>query len=103
MRVLLKASMDMEVANRIARQGKLGETIKSIVEDMKPEAAYFLADNGKRTAYVFLHIKEVSELPAIAEPWFLAFNASVEVTPAMTAQDLANAGPAIEKAMKKFG
>lgn len=62
-----------------------------------------MADNGKRTAYLFLQIKEVSELAAIAEPWFLAFNASVEVTPAMTAQDLANAGPAIEKAMKKFG
>ncbi len=62
-----------------------------------------MADNGKRTAYLFLQIKEVSELAAIAEPWFLAFTASVEVTPAMTAQDLANAGPAIEKAMKKFG
>lgn len=32
-----------------------------------------------------------------------AFNATVEVTPAMTIQDLAKAGPAIERAVKKYG
>ena len=103
MRVLLKASLSLDAANQAVRQGKISETIRSILEDQKPEAAYFVAENGKRTAYLFLDIQNASELPAIAEPWFLAFNASVEVTPAMTAQDLANAGPGFERAIKKYG
>jgi hypothetical protein len=48
-------------------------------------------------------MKESSELPKVAEPWFLAFNASVTVRPTMTPQDLAAAGPGFEKAIKEFG
>jgi hypothetical protein len=48
-------------------------------------------------------MKESSQLPAIAEPWFLAFNASLTVRPAMNIQDLAAAGPSIEKAAKGYG
>jgi len=46
---------------------------------------------------------DVSQLPAIAEPWFLAVNASIEVTPAMVPEDLQKAGPAIEQAVQTYG
>ena len=103
MRFLVKARMDVEAANALASAGKLGSTIQSIVEDLKPEAAYFVADEGQRTAYLFLDMQEPSQLPAVAEPWFLAFNADIEATPAMIAEDLEKAGPAIEQAVKKYG
>jgi len=103
MRVMLKAMMPVEAGNQAIRQGRISETIQSILDDQKPEAAYFIAEGGQRTAVLFLDIQDVSQLPALAEPWFLAFQASVEVTPAMTARDLANAGPAIERAVKKYG
>jgi hypothetical protein len=48
-------------------------------------------------------MKDASDLPRIAEPWFLALNASIEATPAMVAEDLARAAPAIEHAVKRFG
>ena len=38
----------------------------------------------------------------MAEPWFLAFNASVEIHPVMIPDDLAKAGGAIENAVKKY-
>ena len=34
---------------------------------------------------------------------FLAFNAHIEFHPAMTPDDLAKAGPAIERAVERFG
>jgi hypothetical protein len=103
MRVFLKASFDIEAGNRAVADGSLGRTIQSILADIKPEAAYFLDDGGQRTAYIFCDMKETSEIPALAEPWFLALNAKVEIHPAMNAEDLGKAAPAFERITRKYG
>ena len=69
---------------------------------LKPEAVYFTDDKGQRTAFLFLDMRDASQIPAIAEPWFLAFNASIEIHPVMVPDDLAKAGSAIEAAIKKY-
>jgi len=48
-------------------------------------------------------MKDTSQIPAVAEPWFLAFNAKVSLRPVMNPQDLAQAGPSIGKAAKQYG
>ena len=101
MRFLVKVSIPVEAGNDAAR--KAFDVIPSILEEQKPEAAYFVATGGQRTALLFVHMDDPSELPKIAEPWFLAFNASIEVTPAMVAEDLQKAGPSIEAAVQKYG
>lgn len=103
MRVLMKVSLPVETANAFARKGTLGETIRSILQDLKPECAYFGDADGKRTGFLVVDIEGMHKIPAIAEPWFLAFNASVQLTPVMTAEDLAKAAPDIERAAKRFG
>ncbi len=47
-------------------------------------------------------MQDPSQLPALAEPWFLALGAAVEVVPAMVADDLEKAGPSIEQAVKNY-
>ena len=103
MRFLLKISIPVEVGNARIKDGSLPQTIQSILEEQKPEAAYFAEDNGQRTAFIVVNLDDPSEIPAVAEPWFLAFNAGVEFHPAMTPEDLAQAGPSIEAAVEKYG
>jgi hypothetical protein len=102
MRFLLKVSIPVEAGNEVAKAGRLGKTIHSILEELKPEAAYFTDADGKRTGFIFLEIEKASQIPSVAEPWFLALNASVELHPVMTPDDLATAGSAIAAAVEKY-
>ncbi len=103
MRFMVKVLWDTEKGNELARKGTLGTTVQSILEDLKPEAAYFPAESGRRSAILFVNIEDASQIPAVAEPWFLAVNATVEFEPVMLPEDLMKAGSSIEKAAKKFG
>ena len=101
MRFLVKVSIPVEAGNKAAKDGF--KVLQQIVKEQKPEAAYFVAAGGNRTAILIVNMDDLSELPKIAEPWFLAFNASIEATPAMVAEDLQKAGPAIDNAVKNYG
>ena len=103
MRMMLKVSIPVESGNAAIRNGSLGATITRILDELKPEAAYFAEDNGQRTGYIFFDMKDASQLPAIAEPWFLAFNASLTVRPAMNQQDLVASSGGMERAVKGYG
>jgi hypothetical protein len=102
MLMMMRVSIPVETGNAAAKKGTLGSTIEKIVADMKPEAVYFAEENGLRTGYIFFQMTESSELAAVAEPWFLAFNATLTVKPAMTPKDLAKAAPAIKRAAKSY-
>ena len=104
MRMLLRVSIPVETGNAAARAGTLGTTIEGILADIKPEAAYFFADDdGRRAGSIVFDMTDTSQIPAIAEPWFLAFNATVSLRPIMNPPDLAAAGPAIAAAARQYG
>jgi hypothetical protein len=99
MRMLLRVSIPVEAGNTAAKAGTLGSAVEKILADLKPEAAYFFPDdNGQRPGSIVFDMKDSSQIPAIAEPWFLAFNAKISLRPVMNPQDLAAAVPSINKA-----
>jgi len=104
MRMLMQISIPVDAGNKAARIGAFGEPFKKILDAMKPEAAYFTATaTGERGGFIVFDMKDTSQIPAVAEPFFLAYNARVKFFPVMNAQDLANAAPGIEKAVKEYG
>lgn len=88
MRVLMTVGMDTEKANQAISDGSLPKIMKSALDAVHPEAAYFTAEHGKRTAFIFFDLKEPSDIPSIAEPFFQTLDASIDVSPAMDFKDV---------------
>ena len=103
MRMMMQVSIPVEAGNAAIANGTLGSTMQRILGEMKAEAAYFTAENGERTGFIFFDMTDSSQLPGVAEPFFLAFNARIAVSPAMNAQDLAASAAGMERAVKSYG
>jgi hypothetical protein len=73
-----------------------------LMAELKPEAAYFTDRDGQRAGYIILDLPDASHIPAVAEPFFFAFNAKVEFHPVMVPADLEKANGAINEAAKKY-
>lgn len=101
MRILLNVKFPHREFNAAVKDGSVGTKIGRILEHIKPEAVYFTEQCGQRSAIVVVDLAEPSKIPALAEPWFLTFNADVELRVAMTPDDLKRAG--LEACGKQWG
>lgn len=97
MRMMMKVSIPVEAGNKGVKEGGLPKTVMGFVEQFKPEASYFTAEAGKRTAFFVFDLKDPTMIPTAAEPFFMNLNASIELSPVMNLDDM-KAG--VEKAMK---
>ena len=88
MRVMLKFTLPVEKGNQAIKDGSLGKTLESIMNKLKPEAAYFAPLDGKRSGMIFFDLAEPSQIVEIVEPLFLNLNAATEIVPVMNADDL---------------
>jgi hypothetical protein len=89
MRMMLTVEFPLEPFNTIVRNGTAGSIMKKILDDAKPEAAYFGEQDGKRGGVLIVDVAKPSDVPRLAEPWFLNFNADVRFRVVMTPADLA--------------
>jgi hypothetical protein len=92
MRMLMNVTMPHEPFNTAVRDGSVGEKLERILKETGPEAVYFTERNGHRGAILIFDLADPSKIPAVSEPWFLAFNANVEFRIVMTPEDLKKAG-----------
>ena len=99
MRMLLKVQMDVEAGNRAIKDGTLSATLERALGEVRPEASYFIAEDGLRTALIFFNLERESQIPVVAEPFFMNLGARVTLVPAMNSDDV-RAG--LEEASKAF-
>ena len=88
MRTMLKATLDVVASNTALVDGTLPKVVQHVMQMIKPEAAYFTTIDGCRSCIMVFDMKDPSMIPVVAEPFFLNFNAKVEFTPVMNAEDL---------------
>lgn len=88
MRMYLQVQMEVEATNAAIKDGSMAEIVRSFTEAAKPEGIWFTALNGKRTMITIFDLASPADIPALAEPFFVRLNASFEISPAMSADDL---------------
>jgi hypothetical protein len=86
--MLVKAQLDVEKANNVIRDGQMEANLGAGMQALKPEAAYFYAENGRRTALIVFDMQDPSDIPSVVEPFSMAANASVDLWPVMVAEEL---------------
>lgn len=101
MRMMMHVSFPMQSFNAAVKDGTVGQKIGRILEALKPEAVYFTEQNGSRGAVIVVNVPEPSAIPALAEPWFLTFQAEVQFRIAMTPEDLKKSG--LDALAKQWG
>ena len=89
MRVMLKFTIPTtEESNALIRDGRIGQTMETILGNLQPEAAYFCPIDGKRGGYLVVNMEEKSDLVTKIEPFWLELGATIETVPCMSADDL---------------
>lgn len=91
MKILVNVTCPVEPFNSMVRNGTAGEIMGRIIDDIKPESIYFTEIDGNRGAVMVVDISGASDIPSIAEPWFLNFEADCEFSIAMSPDDLMKA------------
>ncbi|MGR8010401.1 DUF3303 family protein [Streptomyces hypolithicus] len=88
MRVMLRAVMDTNTSSEAITSGRLPKIMESMMERLKPEAAYFGPSEGGRACTFVFDMKDSSQMPSIAEPFFRELGAKLELFPVMNPEEL---------------
>jgi hypothetical protein len=101
MRTLLRVIFDVQASNKAIMDGSFPKIMEATMNKIKPEASYFTAVDGCRSCFMVFDLKDPSEIPGIAEPFFMSMNAKIEFTPVMNAEDLQKGLEAWQKSQSK--
>ncbi|MEJ2058634.1 MAG: hypothetical protein P8X39_12440 [Desulfofustis sp.] len=92
MRIMMIVRVPHSKFNAAVGDGTVESKMKAILEETKPEAVYFTELEGLRAVVVVANLEKSSMIPALAEPWFLAFEANVEFHVVMSPEELGQSG-----------
>ncbi len=89
--MLLHVRIPNEPFNTLVRDGDIGEKVQAILQETRPEVVYFTNYDGQRGAIMIVEVQDPSQVPALAEPWYLLLDADVQFHVVMTPEDLTRA------------
>ena len=89
MRMMLNAVMDNAAGNEAIRSGTMAKLIEQSIQELHPEATYFLSSNdGRRSCVMVFDLDDASRIPAVSEPFFQGGAERVTLVPCMDLADL---------------
>jgi hypothetical protein len=87
--MMLRAVIDTQAGSEALHNGTMAKVIEQTVQELHPEAAYFLtSDEGHRSCVMVFDLDDPSRIPAVSEPFFQGGADSVTLRPCMNLDDL---------------
>jgi hypothetical protein len=103
MRIMIKFAFPVDTGNDAIRSGKMEKIFQGILEELKPEAAYFFPEGEERAGLFVVDMKESSQIAEIAERFFFGLNARIEMVPVMAAEDLHKGLSGVQGIIQRYG
>jgi hypothetical protein len=103
MRVMIKFAFPVDAGNDAVRNGKVEKVFQGILEELKPEAAYFFPEGGERAGLFVVNMTESSQVAQIAERFFFGLNARIEMVPVMAPEDLQIGLSGVQGIIQRYG
>jgi hypothetical protein len=88
MRTLLQVELDTQAANQLMAEGAIDALMKRTMGELKPEAAYFFAWNGRRCMLLVFDLADEASIVPAVEPFWTIAGADVTLVPCMNADEL---------------
>ena len=101
MRFMLTFRVPMDEGNTGIMDGSLGQTLEAIIDELKPEAAYFGPIDGARGGHLVVNFDDPSQLPAFGEPLFLGLGATIQIYPVFTPDEMPT--ETLQQTAQKYG
>jgi hypothetical protein len=103
MRIMLKFTFDAEGGNELLQSGRINELLQHIMEDLKPEAAYFYPENGQRSGHFIIDAQDSADLVRVCEPFWFALKADIELVPVMSGEDMQKGLGGLSDILQRYG
>lgn len=100
MKMILTVTMPHEPFNALVKDGSVGKVLNEILGELKPEAAYFSLDDGKRSLFLVVNVDKGGDYVRYAEPFFLKLKADIKYDIVITPEEIKNSG--LEEIGKKY-
>lgn len=88
MRMMARVSMPVDAGNQAVLDGSLPKVLEQVADQWHPEAMYFTAVDGQRSAYIVFDLPDSASIPVFAEPFFVELHAHLTMSPVMNTDDL---------------
>jgi len=102
MRWMVKFVVPAEYGNEMVKSGKIGQNFHALMEDFKPEAAYFFPEEGRRSGFMIIDVADSSDLVRVAESFWFGLRADITVKPVMNGEDLTKGLGGIKDIVKRY-
>jgi hypothetical protein len=103
MRVMLKFRFPVEAGNEFIRSGKVPKVLAALMEQLKPEAAYFFPEGGERAGLLVFDMQQSSQVAQVVEALSFGLHAHVELVPVMSGEDLQQGLAGMETILATYG
>ena len=103
MRIMIKFAFPVDAGNEAIRSGKMERVFQGILEELKPEAAYFFPRRRKTSGFFVVEMKKSSQVVEIAERFFFGLNARIDMVPVMAVEDLQKGLSGVQGIIQRYG